>query len=71
MLYYNLRLTKTRGQSFTIEKYLNENGVDYRAITAELPKEVGFFYDCQELIVFSLLQFLSIIPTLVAWKFGS
>ena len=65
MLYYNLRLTRTRDEMFVTENYLANylatNGVDYSAITGKAPKKVGFFYDCEELAIFTVIQWLSII----------
>ena len=56
MLYYNLRLKRSRDQSLITERYLNENGITYSAIGGEPPSATGFCYDREELIIFSLLN---------------
>jgi hypothetical protein len=70
MLYYNLRLKRSRDHSLITERYLDKNGIDYSVISGGPPTVAGFCYDREELIVFSLFQLLSIVPTLVVWKLG-
>ena len=39
MLYYNLRLKRSRDQSLITEPYLNENGINYSAIGDSFPRQ--------------------------------
>lgn len=69
MLYYNLRLTRTRNGSVITEKYLTNNGIEFSIISGHAPKCVDWLYDWQELIAFTLILGMSIVPTCVVWFF--
>jgi hypothetical protein len=67
MMSYNLRLTRTREQSLVTEEYLDNNGIGYEAIAGEKPTRAKWWYDWQELLIFSGLLLISIVPTFAVW----
>jgi hypothetical protein len=70
VLHYNNRMKNARNDSVVTELYLMNNDIDFAAITGGGPQRVGFFYDWQELVLFSFILFTSIIPALIIWKSG-
>jgi hypothetical protein len=65
VLHYNDRMKNARNDALAPEKYLASNEVDFLSITGQSPKRFSWLYDWQELVVFAVILFLSVIPTLV------
>jgi hypothetical protein len=71
MLYYNHRLTNIRADSLVTERYLENNGVAFEAISGSSPTPANWWHDWQELLVFTLIVLMSLVPTLAVWKFAN
>jgi hypothetical protein len=69
MMYYNFRLTKTRNESVITERYLADKGIAFSAAGRPLEK-AKWYYDREELIVFSLVLVMSLVPRCVVWIFS-
>jgi hypothetical protein len=71
MLYYNWRLTKTREDAEKTAKYLTSQGVDFAVIRGRERKKVTLFYDWQELLIFTVILFGSILPVALVSKLAT
>ncbi len=66
ILYYNLRLTRTRIQSNRTSKYLIDNGINLSSMLVQPTYSDDllqlFWYDREELIAFGVILILSVVP---------
>src|SRR6266849_1751608 len=67
IMHYNRRTWGARNDSLRPERYLRRRLNCMASITDE-PTEQGFFYDARELVTFTLILVISIIPTILVWK---
>jgi len=68
VLYFNLRITRTRKQAESVEKYLaNLHEIPFSAISYDPKRQqpkVDFFYDWEELIAYAAILTLSVLGVL-------
>jgi hypothetical protein len=65
MLHYNDRLMNTRNDAKATYDYLLRNGIDVEQILGKPPVVATWYHDKQELIVFTFILLLSLLPVLI------
>jgi hypothetical protein len=69
MLHYFCRLTNTRNDGVRTDRYLIRNGVRLPTVTGIRPKRYTLDYEWQELSLFTIVIFASVVPAfLVFWQ---
>jgi hypothetical protein len=70
ILYYNLRMTRTRTRLTELHNYIRENVIDLKAATGQdYGKVKSTNYDKEELIIYTAITAASVLPTLfIVWS---